>query len=270
MKIKRMTADAWAVAQDVAKGPSQQGFRPVLKRTAAELRAQGIIREDDVLDPDWQRLLCSLGTAPVVLRVLASHGEATFHTDVVVFPDMALAVTQRRTSVQGDDGGRAITGAEMAVEVVLFRHDEIWPVVRRVIPDLPDFRSAPDACVEEDAIVLSDENRARVAAITKQRHGSQPSIREALDLMRDPDPRVRDLIDADAEVAILGMARRPQGSLVSLRQWTAGRLGLYLSSVDEADGSSSLAEVEPGHLGAEVERGLERLISFARGESVAA
>ncbi|CAM4145673.1 hypothetical protein JAAN108728_13505 [Janibacter anophelis] len=51
MKIKRMTTDAWAVAQELAQGETQAGFRPVRKRTANELRVHGIISGDDVLDP---------------------------------------------------------------------------------------------------------------------------------------------------------------------------------------------------------------------------
>ncbi|WP_162786833.1 hypothetical protein [Janibacter anophelis] len=264
-----MTTDAWAVAQELAQGETQAGFRPVRKRTANELRAHGIISGDDVLDPEWQRLLSVLGRAPVVQRILASHRDVTLHTDVVVLPDIALAVTQRRTSTHDPAGPRAVTGVELAVEVVLFGHDEIWRVVRRVIPDIPALRADADPSVPEEPISVSDEDQARVAAITKMRHGARPSSREAIDLMRDPDPRLRDLLDAEAEVSVLGLARRPGRSHVDVQQWSVGRQGLYLSRTQESDDTALLMEVGPGHLGAEVERGLDRLIAFARGTAAA-
>lgn len=270
MKIKRMTSDAWAVAQDLVSGAERQGFRPVRKRTHAELRSHGIIGDGEVLDPEWQRLLAALVRAPVALRVVASKGSATFHTEVAVLPDVALAVTRRGTSSRGTQGERAITGAEMAVEVVLFTHEEVWPVIRRVIPELPALRAEPDTSVVEDPLSVSAEDQARVTAIVKQRHGAPPSSREALELMRDPDPRLFDVLEADADVCLFGLSRRPAASLALMTQWSVGRQGLYVSRVDADEGSLVIAEVASGHLAAEVERVLARLITFARHGSAAA
>lgn len=258
-----MSTQAWSAAQSLASRDERPGFRPVLKSSSAELREHEIVTADGTLDSSWHRVLSVLADAPVVARVIGSEDRSSFHSDLVIFPGVGLVVTQRRLT-RGQGADQQVVAAEDAVEVTLFEHHEIWPVLRRVIPDRDALRAPAAVDAVEDVITVSEHDRARVKAIVAARHGELLPTEEALSLMSDPDPRLRDMTRSTVGTSVLVMGRHPSGAAIAARQWSVTERGLYLSRTDDDTGDLVVAQVPPGHLAAEVQRVMDAMITFAR------
>lgn len=267
MKIRRMHTSAWRLAQELAQG--QAGFRPARAREMAELRRVRLVSADAHLDERWQHILSGMTTAPVALRIVAAQDDACFGTDVVLYESIGLAVTERGTTRVRHDGSREVATAEGAVDVVLFRHDELWPVVRRVLPPIDEMRAGPDRGAPVQTLPVTPEDQARVRAMMRQDPSRALPLDAALRLMRDPDPRFRDMLAATTSVAMLGLARSTPRH-VSFRQWQRGARGLYLTAADGEEGVRAF-QVGAGHLAADLSRTVAELLDRAGvGERVTA
>lgn len=263
MKVRRMHTSAWRLAQQMSDPEYRRAFRTARAADLAELRQQGIVDGRHEIAPTWAPVLSELGSATVSMRVVARQGALVMHSDAVVLPGLAIVSSERRTARRRADGSEEVRAAEGVVEVALGRPDELWSMVRRAIPPKDELRADPTTHVSVDRILISEEDQARVRAIVRQRRTDHIDPREAVSLMGAPDPRLRDMVDPSASVAVVGVARGPERRLVVSRQWSVASSRLYLTSMDEESTEVLMGEVSPGHLAAELTLMTSRLAQHA-------
>lgn len=152
----RFSRDAWASvlalchADLLARGMNPrdlQGPSPQLpEQTAAlrrELGAAGVVDDDGRVKPSWSAALGQQASAPVRAVMQSRHGEVSGSTRLTIVDDRALLVHHRFASRVGSDGSPEV-GLFRDVVVSFARVQDVWLVLREMLPALSVLRAAPE------------------------------------------------------------------------------------------------------------------------------
>lgn len=251
MKVRRISLPAFETAMAAATEEGAAAPAGDADESWAEL-ARAELASGQTLRPEWSRALAASPGAPIQIRVVARDGEVSFETDLTLLPGLGLARTQRTHLARTADGYEPV-GREPAVELVAFPPEQVWPAVRRVIPDREVLRAAarPTPLSRQRHLVLDPA----VAQQLPDRVAADPFHRTpgaVLESLVHDDELSAVLAGGDAEVAVVVVARTGEHDLapVGSSRWTV--VGDDLYSIRTTRDRIDVVAVEAGDVAHEV------------------
>lgn len=251
MKVRRISLPAFETAMAAATEEGAAAPAGDADESWAEL-ARAELASGQTLRPEWSRALAASPGAPIQIRVVARDGEVSFETDLTLLPGLGLARTQRTHLARTADGYEPV-GREPAVELVAFLPEQVWPAVRRVIPDREVLRAAarPTPLSRQRHLVLDPA----VAQQLPDRVAADPFHRTpgaVLESLVHDDELSAVLAGGDAEVAVVVVARTGEHDLapVGSSRWTV--VGDDLYSIRTTRDRIDVVAVEAGDVAHEV------------------
>lgn len=161
LSVGRVPTPAWQAAVDhLSAGDASQ----VGEELQLEWRAAGIIDADLRVAPDWAEAIDVTARSSLTMALVARQDDVAFLTQVHADATLQRVVTVTiRSLLEQVEGKDSIEFVHPQSEVATAPLSRLWPVLRRVMPPLDEFRAdstdaAPDpVVVDAAAMAAADE-----------------------------------------------------------------------------------------------------------------
>lgn len=229
---------AWAAAAQTATTSSLSLLTPGDDAAWEEMQRSGVASGRGELDPHWREVIHQTMTAPVTFRVASTYRGLAYLADIAVGTHVTTSLT-RRLRVEDDGSGFLTpTGADPQLEFAVAGPDQVWPLVRRVLPPLEELRASPRETRDADRVEHPlDADTLRAIRASLDAPGLAPAARDAL--------------NAHATVMMMTLVLPPGAPAdapgVAHRAWALGDEGLYV--LDRRDDEACVTRVTPGDIG---------------------
>lgn len=238
LRAVRVPAVAWVDACAAALDETT----PTARASSASWQRLAWADAAGALTDEWRQLIGEHLTADLVFQVVAQFRGLTYVTEVSLGREFTTSVLSRY-SVQPDPaGGTRLTGADPEVEFAVAPGQASWPLVRRGLPPLEEFRAEPRQTPPDELADVSVTDDVAAGLASAVADGGRPFVQSA----------AADVLEAEAGVTLTTLQRPDGVAAVGLARtsWVLGSGGLQ--RVHAVDGRVAVTRVSPGEIGFEV------------------
>lgn len=236
VRVTMFSSTAWHIIEQSAYGISPSAFdwnRDEAKEWASLVEA-GIADSPGSFNAEWLAVLTNMRAARAGIRLISEYQGVVFNADITVHDGVSTCMLRRfRRSADG----KQLDAAADEIELAVASTSDVWLLIRRVLPPLPEFRAEPLDSAGEEVIVPASAIPA-LAALALDEDPGDGSL--AL------DPTLQDFISPRAATSMLYWRLTENSRVYALRYWM---LGEHFYTLRAGKEQPVIEKVQPGDLG---------------------